>query len=221
MAIQPQATRSLRRVQVKTPGARTAVHFIKRKPSMARCGNCHVELKGIPRALPSEFKNLPYSQKTVARPYGGNLCSKCSREKIIERYREIKDTPLEIGQVCVKMAGREAGSICVIVDKIDDNFVLVDGQVRRRKCNVLHLKNLEKSIEIKKNDSSEIIKRELKKLGYEILEKKKKELKVPEKKEVKEPKKEVKVEKKEVKKESKKPAVKKKEEKPKEKKAKK
>ena len=144
MAIQPQATRSLRRMQVKTPGSRTAVHYLKRKPSITRCGACNVELKGIPRALPSEFRNLPYSQKTVSRPFGGNLCSKCSREKIIEDYKEIKDVPLEIGQVCIKTAGREAGLICVVVDKIDENFVLVDGQVRRRKCNVLHLKTYKK-----------------------------------------------------------------------------
>ncbi len=202
MAIQPQATRSLRRIQVRTPGNRLVTHYEKRKPSIAKCGNCHKELIGIPRERPSDFRNLPYSQKTVARPYGGNLCSNCSREKIIEKFKDLKELPLDLGQICIKTAGREAGSVCVVVDKIDDNFVLIDGQVRRRKCNVLHLKTLDKKLEIKKNEASETIKRELKVLGYEIKEKQKKEKKVlPEKKEIK--KEEKVVEKKEAKKEPK------------------
>ncbi len=183
MAFQPQATRSLRRIRVRTPGNRLVTHFEKRNPSISKCGSCGQELKGIPRERPAKFRNLPYSQKTVARPYGGNLCSKCSREKIIEKFKDIKELPLEIGQVCVKTAGKEAGSICVIVDKLDENFVLIDGNVKRRKCNVLHLKTLDKKIDIKKNDSAETIKRELKAFGFEIKEKKKKEKKIPEKKE--------------------------------------
>jgi len=203
MPIQPQATRSLRRIQVRTPGNRLVTHFEKKKPTIAKCGNCGQELKGIPRERPTAFRNLPYSQKTVSRPFGGNLCSKCSREKIIEKFKDIKEFPLEIGQVCVKTAGKEAGSVCVIVEKLDENFVLIDGQVKRRKCNVLHLKTLDKKLEIKKNESSETIKRELKALGFEIKEGRKKEKKaLPEKKEIK---KEEKVaEKKEAKKEPKK-----------------
>lgn len=51
---------------------------------------------------------------------------------------------LEIGRVCLKIAGRESGSFCVIVDKIDDKFVLITGpksitKVKRRKCNTSHL----------------------------------------------------------------------------------
>jgi len=177
MPIQPQATRSLRRIQVRTPGNRLVTHFEKKKPTIAKCGNCGQELKGIPRERPTAFRNLPYSQKTVSRPFGGNLCSKCSREKIIEKFKDIKEFPLEIGQVCVKTAGKEAGSVCVIVEKLDENFVLIDGQVKRRKCNVLHLKTLDKKLEIKKNESSETIKRELKALGFEIKEGRKKEKK--------------------------------------------
>ncbi len=206
MAFQPQATRSLRRIQVRTPGNNLAVHYIKRKPSIAKCGSCGHDLKGIPRERPFVFRNLPYSQKTVSRPFGGNLCSKCSREKIIEKFKNLKELPLELGQLCVKTAGREAGSVCVIIDKLDENFVLIDGQLKRRKCNVLHLKTLDKKLDIKKNESTETIKRELKALGYEVKEKKKKLKALPEKKELKkEEKVQIKeVPKKEVKKEPKK-----------------
>ena len=45
----------------------------------------------------------------------------------------------EIGRLCVKIAGRDAGLKCLVVEVIDDNYVLIDGQTRRRKCNIKHL----------------------------------------------------------------------------------
>ena len=66
---------------------------------------------------------------------------------------------LEIGRVCVKLAGRDAGKTAVIVDILKEPFVLIDGEVRRRKCNIKHLEPLEKTIEIKKNAShTEVLK---------------------------------------------------------------
>ena len=46
---------------------------------------------------------------------------------------------IEIGRIVIKTAGRDAGREAVIVDILDDNYVLIDGNVRRRKCNILHL----------------------------------------------------------------------------------
>jgi large subunit ribosomal protein L14e len=77
---------------------------------------------------------------------------------------------MEIGQVCVKIAGRDAGSICLVIDTIDHNFVVVDGQCRRRKCNIKHLEPLEKRIEIKRNASHEEVLEALKGAGFEINE---------------------------------------------------
>lgn len=46
---------------------------------------------------------------------------------------------IEIGTVCIKARGREAGRKAVVVD-IDKNFAIIDGpKVRRRKCNIMHL----------------------------------------------------------------------------------
>lgn len=59
----------------------------------------------------------------------------------------------EVGRICIKLAGRDAGRECVIVDVLDDRYVLIDGNVRRRKCNVLHLEPTKMTIEIKKNAS--------------------------------------------------------------------
>ena len=69
---------------------------------------------------------------------------------------------IEVGRVCVKLSGREAGHKCVIVDVIDKNFVLVTGPkklsgVRRRRTNVRHIEPTEDTLEIKKGASDEDI----------------------------------------------------------------
>lgn len=70
---------------------------------------------------------------------------------------------MEIGRVCIKIAGKEAGKICVIVDKLDRNFVIVDSPfVKRRRCNIRHLEPTEHVLNIKKGASSEEIEKALK-----------------------------------------------------------
>jgi len=66
----------------------------------------------------------------------------------------------DVGRMCMKVAGREAGKYCVVVKKIDANFVLVTGpksvtNVKRRKCNILHLEPLKESLKIKDDASDE------------------------------------------------------------------
>ncbi|VVB76588.1 50S ribosomal protein L14e [Candidatus Tiddalikarchaeum anstoanum] len=46
---------------------------------------------------------------------------------------------IEIGRVCYKIAGREAGKPCVIIESVNPTTVLIDGLVRRKKCNIKHL----------------------------------------------------------------------------------
>ena len=67
---------------------------------------------------------------------------------------------IEVGRVCVKLNGREAGRKCVIVDVIDKNFVLVTGPkkitgVKRRRTNVKHLEPTAESIDVKKGASDD------------------------------------------------------------------
>ena len=78
---------------------------------------------------------------------------------------------MEIGRVCCKTMGREANKICVVVDVVDDKFVVIDGDVRRKKCNIQHLEPLEQVIEINKNDSTEKVKSVLEKAGFKISKK--------------------------------------------------
>ena len=83
---------------------------------------------------------------------------------------------LEIGRVCMKIAGRDAGKKGIVIDILDENYVLLDGEVRRRKCNIHHLEPMALSVELKKNASHAEV---LKVLG--IKEEKKKTTKKKEK----------------------------------------
>ena len=80
---------------------------------------------------------------------------------------------IEVGRLAIKIAGRDAGKKCVIVDIVDDNTVLIDGETRRRKCNKLITNPY--LIKLKKGASHADIVSVFKKLGIEIKEKKSKE----------------------------------------------
>ena len=82
-----QRSRSLRRVSVKTPGGDTKLTYRKRKPSKASCAECEKPLAGVPRERPHKMTNMAKTKKRPERPFGGNLCSACSRKKIIAKAR--------------------------------------------------------------------------------------------------------------------------------------
>ena len=68
---------------------------------------------------------------------------------------------LEKGRVCLKIAGREAGKYCVVVEPIDESFVMVTGpktitRIKRRKCNVLHLEPTKEKIDIGSGSDEEV-----------------------------------------------------------------
>jgi large subunit ribosomal protein L14e len=73
----------------------------------------------------------------------------------------------DVGRVCVKLAGRDAGQKCVIVEKLEGKYVIVDGMTRRRKCNMLHLEPLDQMIDIG-NGSHESVVSAFKDLGLEV-----------------------------------------------------
>lgn len=58
---------------------------------------------------------------------------------------------LTVGSICMKIAGRDAGKLGVVLEVLDNTYVLLDGEVRRRKCNILHLEPLGKTVDVKKN----------------------------------------------------------------------
>ncbi len=76
---------------------------------------------------------------------------------------------MEIGQLAIKIAGRDAGRECLIVQKVDDNFVLVDGNTRRRKCNIDHLEFSSQKAALKEGASHEEVVKALQSIGVKVL----------------------------------------------------
>jgi len=77
---------------------------------------------------------------------------------------------IEIGRICVKLTGREAGRKCVIVDLADKSFVLITGPksvtgVKRRRANISHIEPLQDKVEIKRDVSDEELVEALKASG--------------------------------------------------------
>jgi len=77
---------------------------------------------------------------------------------------------IEVGRVCIKVRGREAGRKCVIVDIIDENFVLITGPksltgVKRRRANIDHIEPLDKKINIRKGAGDEEVLKAIEEAG--------------------------------------------------------
>ena len=68
---------------------------------------------------------------------------------------------IEVGRVIVKTAGREATMKAVVVDLVDQNFVLISGggvsPIKRRRCNVKHIRPLPTMVDIKRGAKDEAI----------------------------------------------------------------
>lgn len=73
----------------------------------------------------------------------------------------------EIGRVCMKIAGRDAGKYGVVVDE-EDGRVVLEGQTRRRAVNPDHLEPLEKTVDVKKGASFADVKQALEGIGVEV-----------------------------------------------------
>jgi len=79
---------------------------------------------------------------------------------------------IEIGRVCVKIAGRDAGLKCVVIDILDKVYVTVDGQARRRKANILHLEPTPDKLDISKGASHDEVVKAFKSLKVDIADRK-------------------------------------------------
>lgn len=85
-----------------------------------------------------------------------------------------------VGRVCVKIAGRDANKRCVVVEPVDSTYVIIDGQTRRKKCNVRHLEPLPQTLDIEQGADHSAVANAFSSLGIEIPEKKGKEKEKPE-----------------------------------------
>lgn len=77
---------------------------------------------------------------------------------------------IEVGRICVKLTGREAGRKCVIIDVMDKSFVIITGPkkvtgIKRRRANVNHIEPLQDKLEVKRGASDEEVEKTLKDAG--------------------------------------------------------
>jgi len=74
---------------------------------------------------------------------------------------------IEVGRIVVKTRGREAGRKAVVVDIVDNNFVVVTGPksvtgVKRRKVNINHIEPTDKKVDIPKGADDKTVEDKLK-----------------------------------------------------------
>ncbi|MCS7097010.1 MAG: 50S ribosomal protein L14e [Candidatus Methanomethylicia archaeon] len=91
---------------------------------------------------------------------------------------------IEVGRICVKTRGREAGRKCVIVSILDDKFVIVTGPmevsgIKRRRSNIKHLEPTEFKINIKTGASDSEVMEALTKSNLLEIMKQKVKIKLP------------------------------------------
>lgn len=82
-----KSRRAHRMIFVKAPGSRTVIQFRERKPGAARCAGCGAILKGVACERPYKMQKMAKSRKKVSRAYGGYLCPKCLKRKVIRGAR--------------------------------------------------------------------------------------------------------------------------------------
>jgi large subunit ribosomal protein L14e len=84
--------------------------------------------------------------------------------------RRLNMPAIEVGRICAKLSGREAGRKCVIVDVMDKSFILITGPknvtgIKRRRANISHVEPLQDKIAIKRGASDEEVEEVLKTAG--------------------------------------------------------
>ena len=85
--------------------------------------------------------------------------------------KEANVTPaVEVGRICIKVAGREAGKRCIVVDVMDKSFVMITGPknltgVRRKRANMNHLLALSDKVDLKRGASDDEVTSVLKDAG--------------------------------------------------------
>uniref|UniRef100_A0A182IPK6 Large ribosomal subunit protein eL34 n=1 Tax=Anopheles atroparvus TaxID=41427 RepID=A0A182IPK6_ANOAO len=79
-------TKSNKRRVVRTPGGRLVYLYVKKQRTLPKCGQCKEKLSGIKPSRPSERPRMSRRLKTVTRTFGGVLCHRCLRERIIRAF---------------------------------------------------------------------------------------------------------------------------------------
>ena len=81
-------TKSNRVKTIRTPGGAYEAQYMKKHRRGVICGEpgCNTPLPGIKHMDKRGFKTSVHRMKTVSRPYGGNRCGECTKQRILRAF---------------------------------------------------------------------------------------------------------------------------------------
>lgn len=94
--------RWMNRVVRKTPGGRLRTEYRRKVYGKHTCAICGAVLQGTPRGGPAAMKKLTHSQRRPTRPFGGQLCSPCTRKVVAMKGKyklkliNVSDIPISL-----------------------------------------------------------------------------------------------------------------------------
>jgi len=89
-------TKSNKVRKIRTPGSKVVVQYVGKRGkgphSPVDSCECGKRLNGIAQLRPYHYKRLAKKDKHVSRPYGGVLCGRCVKSRIVRAFliEEIK-----------------------------------------------------------------------------------------------------------------------------------
>src|SRR3989344_523850 len=75
---------------------------------------------------------------------------------------------VKIGDVVMKIAGRDAGRVGIVTEDLGKGFFMVDGDTRKKKVNVKHIEFLGKEGRVGKGSTREELRKEINNLGFKV-----------------------------------------------------
>jgi large subunit ribosomal protein L34e len=88
----------MKKVKRRTPGGLLKFVFRRRMHGKHKCAICSGELAGVPRGKPAIIKRLTKSKRRPTRPFGGQLCPKCTK-KIVAMKAKLKLKAISVDAV--------------------------------------------------------------------------------------------------------------------------
>ncbi len=88
--VQPRfRSRTFRRIFSKVPSGDVRILYKRRRNAAPQCADCGTRLFGVARGTKAQVRSLSKSSRRPERPYGGKLCSACTRKTIIAKARAV------------------------------------------------------------------------------------------------------------------------------------
>ena len=75
---------------------------------------------------------------------------------------------VKVGDVVMKIAGRDAGRVGIVLEDLGKGFFMVDGDTRKKKVNIKHIEFLGKEVKVGKGSTSEDLRKEINNLGFKV-----------------------------------------------------